>query len=383
AYISPGNEAIAVTSTAVNVFRSLHVDGPLLWAIHNLTARYSAAGRTPESAGLGTEAAGILANATGDQLRGMAENAVYIGAYISPGDEAIAVTSTAVNVFRSLHVDGPLLWAIHNLTARYSQAGRSEQSAGLGTEAAAVLASTAASGDERRGMAENVMYVAAYGTDAERVPTGTAGRDALAALFQADPLNAVTAAKYGWAEELLRQWRQQAGLEPQASPGVPGPAGPAPAVVDPDLRRHFDDGTPVSALSRNPDQMDVFAVGRDGTVQSAWWNGQWRERFRVGTATFPAASPIGVVSRSPDFMDLFTVGLDGGVWNAWWHGEWHDWYRLGDVTLPDRTPIATLARSADYQDIFAVGHDGRVWSNWWHGEWHPWFTIGDVTLPAR
>ncbi|UUU38284.1 M14 family metallopeptidase [Streptomyces sp. NBC_00162] len=140
--------------------------------------------------------------------------------------------------------------------------------------------------------------------------------------------------------------------------------------------RTFPPNTPVSTQTRNDDQMDVFAVGGDGGVYSAWWHGQWHEWFRVGTRGFPRCTPVSTLTRDPDYMDLFAVGEDGGVYNAWWHGEWHDWARMGPMVLPPQTPIASLARNSDYMDIFAVGTDGGVWSNWWHGEWHDWFQIG-------
>ncbi|MFC0534107.1 hypothetical protein, partial [Phytohabitans kaempferiae] len=100
------DEDIQAALDAVAQARADHSDVALLGALHILAARLSQAGRSSESAGLGLEAAGVLAATavTGDPLQGMASNAVYIGAYISPGDEAIAVTSTAVNVFRGLHV---------------------------------------------------------------------------------------------------------------------------------------------------------------------------------------------------------------------------------------------------------------------------------------
>jgi hypothetical protein len=47
-------------------------------------------------------------------------------------------------------------------------------------------------------------------------------------------------------------------------------------------RRNFAQGTPIAALSRNPNQMDLFAVGLDGGIYSPWWNGDWHDIFRVG-----------------------------------------------------------------------------------------------------
>jgi hypothetical protein len=38
----------------------------------------------------------------GDQLSGLAENAVYIGVYEVPGDEAVTATSAAAAVLRTM-----------------------------------------------------------------------------------------------------------------------------------------------------------------------------------------------------------------------------------------------------------------------------------------
>ncbi|GAA3195094.1 PLAT/LH2 domain-containing protein [Actinocorallia longicatena] len=145
--------------------------------------------------------------------------------------------------------------------------------------------------------------------------------------------------------------------------------------------RAFGPRTPIATLSRNSDQMDVFAVGLDGGVYSAWWNGNpWRDWFRVGTRTFTQNTPISALSRNDDQMDLFAVGEDGGVYSAWWNGDWHDWFRIGTAVFAQGTPIAVLSRNPDQMDLFAVGLDGRVWSAWWNGVWHDWFPIGDRTF---
>ncbi|MEU7871875.1 hypothetical protein AB0B76_34545, partial [Dactylosporangium sp. NPDC049140] len=172
-----------------------------------------------------------------------------------------------------------------------------------------------------------------------------------------------------WLRLVIEQRRAAAGAGGEPEP----PVGVQPAV--------FRAGAPVAALSRNPNQMDLFAVAADGAVRSAWWNGQWHDDwFRIGTRGFGPGTPIAVNSRNPDQMDLFAVGDDGGVYSAWWHGEWQDWFRIGTRTFAPGTPIAVLSRNPDQMDLFAVGDDGGLWSAWWHGEWHDWFRIGTRTF---
>ncbi|WP_369242129.1 PLAT/LH2 domain-containing protein [Streptomyces sp. R21] len=142
--------------------------------------------------------------------------------------------------------------------------------------------------------------------------------------------------------------------------------------------REFGPQTPIATLSRNSDQMDIFAVGLDGGVYSAWWNGNpWRDWSRIGTREFSQNTPISTLSRNPNQMDLFAVGPDGGVYNAWWNGNpWRDWSRIGTAVFAQGTPIAVLSRNPNQMDLFAVGQDGGVWSTWWDGQWHDWFRIG-------
>lgn len=132
----------------------------------------------------------------------------------------------------------------------------------------------------------------------------------------------------------------------------------------------------IGTLSRNPNQMDLFAVAQDGTVRSAWWNGDWNHWFRVGSGAFTQNAPVATILRNPNQMDLFAVGLDGGVYSAWWNGSWHDWFRIGSFIFAQKTAIATICRNANQMDLFAVGLDGGLYSAWWNGNWNNWFRIG-------
>jgi hypothetical protein len=148
----------------------------------------------------------------------------------------------------------------------------------------------------------------------------------------------------------------------------------------------FAQNTPIAALSRNPNQMDLFAVGLDGGVYNAWWNGDpWRDWTRIGGGAFAQNTPITALSRNPNQMDVFAVGLDGGVYNAWWNGDpWRDWTRIGDGAFAQNTPIAALSRNSNQMDLFAVGLNGGVYNAWWNGDpWHDWTRIGSGAFAQR
>ncbi|MGH8897485.1 MAG: hypothetical protein ACRDZ4_10775 [Egibacteraceae bacterium] len=151
--------------------------------------------------------------------------------------------------------------------------------------------------------------------------------------------------------------------------------------------RVFPQQTSIAALSRNRRQIDLFAVGDDGGVYRAWWNGKpwwnnpwrksnpWHDWSRVGGRVFPEGTPMAALSRKPDQMDLFAVGGDGGVCSASWNGTWRDWFRVGGRVFPEGTPMAALSRKPDQMDLFAVGGDGGVYGASWNGTWSDWFRL--------
>ena len=159
----------------------------------------------------------------------------------------------------------------------------------------------------------------------------------------------------------------------------------------------FSDTRPFShlaAVSRNPDQLDLFAVGQDGGVYTAWWNSAGGWQPAAGWALlFSDTRPfshLAAVSRNPDQLDLFAVGQDGGVYTAWWNsaGGWQPaagWALLFSDTRPF-SHLAAVSRNPDQLDLFAVGQDGGVYTAWWNsaGGWQPaagWALLFSDTRP--
>ena len=93
------------------------------------------------------------------------------------------------------------------------------------------------------------------------------------------------------------------------------------------------------AVARTPNHLDVFWIGRDGSVWSNWWdaaanNGQWNQPFMLAPAgnAEPAVprrrSGGNAVARQANQLDVYWVGPDGSVRSTWWdqganNGRWN------------------------------------------------------------
>lgn len=169
----------------------------------------------------------------------------------------------------------------------------------------------------------------------------------------------------------------------------------------------FAQDRPTVAVARQPEHIDLFRVGFDGAVWSAWWHGEgdpggWRPWFQIHAETrFSPKADVTAVARESEHLDLFIVGLDGRVWSAWWHGAgdpggWRPWFTVpGDARFDPSQRVAVVARRSDHVDLFCIDTNGVVWSAWWHADnigWRPWFplfaerqfpSVGRVTAIAR
>jgi hypothetical protein len=147
----------------------------------------------------------------------------------------------------------------------------------------------------------------------------------------------------------------------------------------------FAQQTPIAAVSKSPGQIDLFAVGSPdgpdgfGGVYTAWWNAEddWSGWSRVAFGAFAQQTPIAAVSKNPGQIDLFAIGGDGGAYTAWWNAEddWTGWKRVGSGIFAQQTPITAVSKSSGEIDLFAVGEDGRVYTAWWNGNWNDWTCV--------
>ncbi|WP_253908426.1 hypothetical protein [Arthrobacter sp. H41] len=93
-----------------------------------------------------------------------------------------------------------------------------------------------------------------------------------------------------------------------------------------------------------------------------------------------AGSPVTAVARYAGHLDLFTVGTDNRVWSAWWSasGGWSSWFQLGTLVARTGSTVNVLARHADHLNLFTTAPDGKIVSIWWNARsgWAGWFQLG-------
>jgi hypothetical protein len=147
--------------------------------------------------------------------------------------------------------------------------------------------------------------------------------------------------------------------------------------ISPELggARFNNDTQTVAAVSRTPGNLDVFVIGFDNRVWTAYWDGTWHDWFPLpGGARFNnEVQHIAAVSRAPGNLDLFVLGYDnrlwtaswppvrpGDVWNAWWSED------LGDARFNNDTQhVAAVSRGELNLDVFVLGFDNKMWTAFW------------------
>lgn len=161
-------------------------------------------------------------------------------------------------------------------------------------------------------------------------------------------------------------------------------------------------GSPLAAVGRTPNHLDVFWVGGDGSIGSTWYDSapgmSWADHQSFGVSGPGSAEPashLAAVARTPDHLDVFWIGADHAVGSTWYDSA--DGQHWGDhqpfaVTAPRAaigpgSPLGTpsgwvVARDPDQLDVFWTDPDGSIASTWWNaaagqswGDHHP-FAVG-------
>jgi hypothetical protein len=165
----------------------------------------------------------------------------------------------------------------------------------------------------------------------------------------------------------------------------------------------------MSAVAQSPDNLVVFAIGRDGNLYNSWWATSsgvdsqglpnWASPAAITTGrcvnTNGACSgrgapggPIASIAQTPSALDVFYIGKDGGVWSSYWNlgSGWatEEIYgpssriQYGSAVAAPGAGVAATARTSNNIDVFFVGTDGGLWTSSWSagGGWVTWEISG-------
>jgi hypothetical protein len=152
-------------------------------------------------------------------------------------------------------------------------------------------------------------------------------------------------------------------------------------------------GTPLSAVSRNTNKLDIFVVDKTGRVCSAAWEPAfadgWHGWWHIKGGMAKPGSPVTAVSRATDWLDIFVVGTDGGVYSASWNPAfsdgWHGWWRIGDISVTPGSWVTVASRGPNNLDIFVTGKNGNIYTAAWgpqtNNTWKGWWQVKDLKAP--
>ncbi len=178
----------------------------------------------------------------------------------------------------------------------------------------------------------------------------------------------------------LAVYRTQASLTIWVSPGISQPAGSAIMQADGNFVALSAQNAPYWATGTGHPgativmQDDGNLVVYDAANKALWATNTVQDRLsptiRYTESCFLFNSPITAVSRSADKLDIFGTDLGGAVLTAAWQPTfddgWHGWWPVaGGQSLPSAV-VTAVSRSADKEvDIFVVGVNGLAITAAW------------------
>ncbi|MFJ9823403.1 hypothetical protein ACIRSU_03390 [Streptomyces sp. NPDC101160] len=158
--------------------------------------------------------------------------------------------------------------------------------------------------------------------------------------------------------------------------------------------RTFPAGTRLAAASRDSDKTEIWAVDEHGEVWGCWWDQGWHDWYPIPGMTFPLGTPLAATSkRDGSHLEVYGVGADGRVYSAWFDGDnWNHpgddgqpkyWFPRGGEKdrLPPLTPLAVQMRIFPRPfdlfmiDLFGVGADAGIHGLRYLQDWQPMYRL--------
>jgi|GEM_PF-4371059 len=170
---------------------------------------------------------------------------------------------------------------------------------------------------------------------------------------------------------------------------------------DPPPELNAFDSCDAAAVSRAGSQVDVFLAGQDGFIRTMWMNEQETFPRHVWPLNpkNPArkSTPITAVSREVDHIDIFYVSSDHQLVTQWWNPSAQNWpaniRKLPEFTVAGNTNIAAVGTPASITtpgtiDVlyvsmnYKLSYDDPSWNASWVLVCASWATDRDWTVAA-
>src|SRR5438270_361593 len=136
------------------------------------------------------------------------------------------------------------------------------------------------------------------------------------------------------------------------------------------IRSVYADAHPpqkVTTLWSSSQHLDLFITNAQGEVASTWWEFGcgWQPWFTIHpeAATAVPGQPVTAVSSNPQHLDLFITDRSGRVMSTWWEAAkvWQPWFAIHPESAngaPGQSVTAVWS-NPQHLDLFVTGHDGR------------------------
>ncbi|KAM3067386.1 hypothetical protein ACMFMG_005257 [Clarireedia jacksonii] len=143
----------------------------------------------------------------------------------------------------------------------------------------------------------------------------------------------------------------------------------------------------ITAISRRPDQLDLFLCGPDGNIYTIWWTygDGWSQEHTNVRGDFPPGAKVTVVSMDAEKLDLFACDINGRILTSSWHvqksrqlftlilhrtigwSSWSSWNKVGEL-FSGGTEVTAISREGKALHLFARAEDGQIHTLQWTKE---------------
>jgi hypothetical protein len=131
----------------------------------------------------------------------------------------------------------------------------------------------------------------------------------------------------------------------------------------------------ITAVSRIPNSMEVWWIGSNGSVQSAYWyeGANWQRYELAPPGSAATDGSITSVSRIPNSMEVWWIGVNGSVQSAYWYegANWQRYELAPSGSASTNGSITAVSRIPNSMEVWWIGANGSIQDAYWY-DGSPW-----------